>query len=319
MRVTRADLRLYEFCGLNVASGIALPPLRRGVRPAQCIVTVEKDAAPLTGVSWFHQWRRPRGPRWLSFGRFGGGYVLRFAEDLADFIVSRDGTRVAVRPRARLPIDTLRHLLIDQVLPLVMSRGGRLSLHASAVHIAGVGTVGFVGEAGRGKSTLAAALAAAGASIVTDDCLALDVRDGDVWAIPGYPGLRLWPGGPGNRALRAAPRRAVAHYSTKLRVGRPAATFRAQRSPLRALFLLGPRTSKAPAVSVRGCRKSARFMGLLRYAYMLDVEDRDDLAAVFAGVSTVAETIPVMRLRVRSGARHLSAAAALIEEIARHA
>ncbi len=312
----RRSARTYTFCGMRVSSDIPLPPLRPGRGPAQCVISLDTSAKPLGAVTWFHEWRKPRGPLWLSFGRLDNAYVLRFAEQLADFVISADATRIVARPSPTLPADTLRHLLIDQVLPLVASRRGHLSLHASAVHIRGIGTIGFVGEAGRGKSTLAAALAARGARIVTDDCLAIDVGERPPVAVPGYPGLRLFPGAAATALLGAIRSSRVAHYSTKQRIDRGAATFHPQRSPLRALFLLSPRSSAGAAAAIRRCRASLRLMGLLRYAYVLDVEDRRDLAVVFAGLSKVAASVPVMRLRVRNGSRHLSAAAALIQEFA---
>src|SRR3954447_18430377 len=169
-----AEARAYLFCGVTVSSDVDLPPLRRAPSRSEAICTVGLGAPldPDTDVAWFHEWRGRRGPRWLSIGRLPRGtrraYLLRFPE-LADFEVSADARRIVARPAAGLPVDTLRHLLIDQVLPLVTSRHGRLSLHASAVHLPGIGAIAFVGDAGRGKSTLAAALALAGARVVADD------------------------------------------------------------------------------------------------------------------------------------------------------
>lgn len=306
-------LRVYDFCGIRVASEIALPQLRPADGAAACSISVDTERPALSGVRWFHEWRKRGGPPWLSFGRLGEGYVLRFAEHLADFVLDTNATRIVAHPGPRLPVDTLRHLLIDQVLPLAASRQGRLSLHASAVHIPGAGTIGFVGETGRGKSTLAAALAARGARVVTDDCLTIDAAGGGVLAIPGYPGLRLFPGAAAN-GLAGVRRSRVAHYSTKQRIAQGAAKFDKAPSALRALFLLSERADNGPAAAVARCRAPARLIGLLRYVYVLDVEDRRDLARAFAALSRVVASVPVMRLRVRHGSRYLPAAAALIPE-----
>jgi hypothetical protein len=314
------DGRAYRFCGVTIASQLPLPPLRRA-RPAAspcCTFTIGAAADGSARVEWFHEWRLRRGPRWLSIGRLGDGeprgYLLRFPE-LADFEVSADTRHIVGRPVARLPRETFRHLLIDQVLPLVTSRQGRLSLHASAVHLPGFGTIGFVGEAGRGKSTLAAALAMRGARLVADDCLAIALDGDGAVAVPAYPGLRLWPGAE-SRGLPAVRGRRVAHYSSKRRVVHPVLRYHHAPSPLRALFLLRPRGPRGAAAEITRCSPSARLMGLLRYAYLLDVEDRGELAGVFERLALAVARVPVWRLRIRDDRRCLGAAADAIRAFA---
>jgi hypothetical protein len=312
----RPRTRPFDFCGVTIASELPLPPLRRGVlAKATCAITVGPPGAPLPPAEWFHEWRLRGDRSWLSIGRRRGGYLLRFT-GLADFVVNRNGTRIVVHPAGDVPEETLRHLLIDQVLPLALSRRGHLSLHASAVHLPGIGTVGFVGGTGRGKSTLAAGLAARGGRIVTDDCLAIDFVDGAAYALPGYPGLRLWPSLAANKLLRAAAGSRVAHYSRKRRTRRGALPFRGRPSPLRALFLLAPRASAGAPLSIRRCRASAGLMGLLRFAHALDVEDRRDQAGRFAGLARLATSVPVLRLRLRHGLSRLPQAADLIRAYA---
>jgi hypothetical protein len=312
----RVSLRAYDFCGVAITSDRTLPDLRRSATAtAECAVTFVTEPLPAAPREWFHQWRLPGGRVWLSIGRVAGGYVLRFP-DQADFLVRADGGAVVVHSARHLPEDTLRHLLIDQVLPLALSRRGRVALHASAVHIPGIGTVAFAGETGRGKSTLAAALAARGGRLITDDCLAVEFVDGEPYAVPGYPGLRLWPGSAANTLLRAAPSRRVAHYSRKRRVDRGAVRFHGKPSPLRAVFILSPRASAGAALSIRRCRASAGLMGLLRFTYVLDIQARQDLAALFSGLAALAATVPVLRLRLRHGHRLLPEAADAIREYA---
>ena len=302
----------YDFCGLPLACTFALTELRPASAAPRCAISLDRTATPPPDVRWFHEWRTPYGPRWLSFGRIDGGYLLRFP-GLADFAVNNAATRIVARPAAGVPIGTLRHLLIDQVLPLAASRHGHVALHASAVHLDGIGAVGFVGDAGRGKSTLAAALAANGAHVVTDDCLTVKSRGASFYAVPGYPGLRLWPGSPARPVLAPHRARQVAHYSRKQRVlgGAP---YQEKPAPLRALFLLSPRGASGAAASIRRVGPRARLMGLLRYGYVLDIEDRRDLGTLFAGLARIATSVPVLRLRIRNGSRFLPPAASLIRQ-----
>ena len=306
---------VYEFCGLRIASELALPELRRARGPVDCTITLDAQPAAEGVVHWFHAWRPRRGAAWLTFGRTAAGYLLR-VRAFADFVIDRNVTAVVAHPAADLPVDTLRHLLVDQVLPLVVDGRGRPALHASAVHLGRRGTVAFVGESWRGKSTMAAALAARGGRIVTDDCLALGVRKDGADVLPGYPGLRLWPGATSKALLSLADGSRVAHYSWKRRAGRDAVAYSTRPGPLRAIFILSARGTTGEPASVRRMAGPARLMALLRSAYVLDVEDRARLTRLMADLSTVAATVPVFRLRVRHGTRHLAAAAAAIEEFA---
>jgi Coenzyme PQQ synthesis protein D (PqqD) len=62
-------------------------------------------------------------------------------------------------------------------------------LHASAVGVDGRCVV-FCGERGAGKSTLAAALVAAGAEFVTDDYAPLEQASWRIWPVPFAPGIK---------------------------------------------------------------------------------------------------------------------------------
>jgi serine kinase of HPr protein (carbohydrate metabolism regulator) len=66
---------------------------------------------------------------------------------------------------------------------------GLLCLHGSGVGIDG-SAVAFLANKGAGKSTLATALCAAGATLVTDDMLPVDPRS-PVMAWPSMPAVRL--------------------------------------------------------------------------------------------------------------------------------
>jgi hypothetical protein len=312
-------LRTYLFCGETIASTVDLPLLERS-ETFDTACTIEQDSSgslQAVGRDWFHHWRIGRQAPWLSFARADEGYLLRFRQ-LADFFISRDGAYIRASPSPTLPVDTLRHLLLDQVLPLALSRRGRLLLHASAVHVPGVGALAFAGPTGRGKSTLAAALTSRGGRILSDDCAAIDRQAGVLQVLPAYPGLRLWLDGRLRRLRRGTIASPVAHYTRKRRVNGGALRFQRQPSPLRALFLVSERADTGPAVTFRRCRASARLIGLVRHAYLLDIEDRDQLVRAFDGLSSIATSVPVLRLRVRHGHGRLTRVAETIRAFARN-
>jgi hypothetical protein len=76
--------------------------------------------------------------------------------------------------------------LYAQVLPLAATLQGFELFHASAVALEGR-AVAVVAESGTGKTSLAVALLARGAELITDDVLALESTDGGIVAHPGVP------------------------------------------------------------------------------------------------------------------------------------
>jgi hypothetical protein len=126
------------------------------------------------------------------------------------------------------------HLLLDQVLPRVLSLRGTLVLHASVVAGPG-GAVGFLGPSGAGKSTLAAALVRAGWWLLADDVLAVQEDADGARALPTYPCLRLWPDVAGQLGP-AADDRSAGQAADKRRIA--VARFASRTTPLRRLYLL---------------------------------------------------------------------------------
>jgi hypothetical protein len=315
----------YTFHDVALDSEISLPETRRAKPDAQGrSIAISLARAAFGGqIDWFRTWTVPadrpaRGRPWLSFGRQDDGYILRF-HDLADFHVSPAGNRVRCLPIDGCPRVTLRHLLLDQVLPLVLSQRGSLVLHASAVHLDGFGTIAFAGRAGSGKSTLAAALALRGCSVVADDSLVV-AGDSDVpMAIPGYPGSRLWQDSVRRLGLHRKARTAVAHYTVKQRIGAASLRFHAAPSPLLAIFVVGRRSSSGAPARARTLGRRERVMALAPFTCVMDVEDRRQLSEMFAGLSALATRVPVARLHVSDGRRPLVQSADEIVSLAERA
>lgn len=183
----------YELCGLRVGSGIELPlrPAAPGgvdvefrwgadVERADAVPTGTVIASAATDDEW-----------WYVAVDTGEGYLVR-VRDCADFVISADLGSVEVRraatgDRAHLvPV-----LLAGTVVSFVLMLRGATLMHASAVAIDGR-AVAFVGQSGRGKSTVAALMCAADAALVTDDVLV--VRGGTrPTCVGGAAELRLRP------------------------------------------------------------------------------------------------------------------------------
>ena len=276
-------------CQLGLKSNIPLPELPPASgKEAECSFQLSAAREPChTPGEWFHHWCFPDGKIWLAFARVGPDYLLRFPE-LADFVVSADGKQIRCLQMSATPVETIRHLLLDQVIPLVLSKRGELVLHASAVETPR-GAIAFLGTTGWGKSTLAASFSEQGFRFLTDDCLLLKESGQQLVVIPSYPGLRLWPEAVSALFEDEPGLSQVAHYTVKKRVSRNGGLrFSSEPVPLRRMyFLVAPEEARA-AISINAVSPREAFIELVKYAYVLDITDRERLKEDFQRVSRLA-------------------------------
>jgi hypothetical protein len=303
-----------QWSGLRLASDFPVPEL---------LPAVDGDvdwrlcaAARRLGVGrWYHHWRLPDGRRWLSFAKLGDDYLLRFARSGA-YLVSPASRTIECDRRLGVPMATLRHLLLNQVLPLAAGLT-RIVLHASAVRTS-AGVVAFAGAGGVGKSTLAAALCRRGAALVSDDALAVVPWPGGWAGVPSYPSVRLWP--ESLRALfgadQAAPR--AAHYTPKRRLHAPGVLpVETRTTPLAAICLLdGGRGRPSADATMERVAGPDALVALLSVCFQIDVRDRGRLAALTTQLADVVEAVPVFRLTVPEGLARLDAVAGALESLA---
>lgn len=232
----------------------------------------------------FHEWVFPDGSVWTQFYRTDTGYLLRFP-DLADFQVSADGLSVTCYPAPEVTDETPRHLYLNQVLPLVLSKSGKLVFHASAVEIAD-GAVAFVATSGRGKSTLAASFATSGFRFLTDDGLVVEACGNGYQVLPSHPSIRLWEDS--QEALVAGATTAPPlHFTLKARFLAGAdIVFCDQPRPLRRVYFLGD--GSAPALTFQRMSATEALVEWVKHSFMLDVEEQPMLAAHFDQVAKLA-------------------------------
>jgi hypothetical protein len=287
---------LYKVGHTLLESNVGLPGLdevHQGAPRYSFQIRPEQGQDPAS-CDWFHQWTGDDDEVWLSFARHESGYLLRFP-DLADFHLSGDTALIDCYPEPETPLDTIAHLLLDQVLPVVLSRSGRLVVHASAIATP-VGAVAFAGSSGRGKSTLAASLALQGFPLMTDDCLLLEEAGSGLIATPSYPGARLWDDSIETLFERAPLVSDVAHYTDKKRLtlSNGQVHFCGDCLPLRRMYFLAdpeqPAESQAIAIAPLAAREA--FIELVAYGFKLDVDDHTVLKREFHMLDRLA-TLPL--------------------------
>ena len=290
-------LHSYRICDLALTSNIPLPELTPAtVTAADCHFQLLTPGSPMPGnFVWFHQWsvEQESGEEstkdiWAHFGRTDDGYLLRFPS-CGDFMLSADTMQIRCSPLPDIPEVTVRHILLDQVIPLVLSRREAVVLHASAV-LTPHGVIGFAGKSGQGKSTLAASFAHRGYALVSDDCLVLRAEHGCWIALPSYPGVRLWPSTAGALVHENTQSADVSHYSIKQRISdTDLLPFVDKPASIRRLFFLA--NDESP-VCIQRVSPGQAFMSLVGFTYNLDIEDSAFLRRQFEAVGQLTTDVP---------------------------
>ncbi len=305
---------MFSYCGLTVRSEFPLQIAYGGVgEPDFSFRLLPSRDRFLERNDWSFTSTSRDGAPWLSIAVREDGYLLRF-HGLADFRLDPDGL-IECCPVVGAPGETIRHLLLDQVLPMALAQKGRIVLHGGAVQTAREAIV-ILGESGWGKSTLTAALAQAGCRFLTDDCLLLEERGEQYYCAPSYPSIRLWPDsvtslfGDGGRSSP------VAHYSDKRRLDASdfGFTHAHEAVPLWRLYALASPEEAVGAETTVISPLSGRsaLMKLTESSFLLDPTDRLLLARRFHAFGRLAASVTMKKLIVPRDFESLPAACAAI-------
>ena len=261
-------LARYQVAGLVLETAAELPELP----PTDAVATCTFRRGP---VAAFPASAAP-GDEWIRTTRRGSAFVLEFAEN-ARFEIDATGSEIVGDVLGGAPDATLRHLLLDHVVPRVLALRGHHVLHASAVR-GPHGAIGILGASGWGKSTLATALARSGMPLLGDDALVLEPDTHGLRVRATYPGVRLWAedveaaAGPG-ASQRTRP---VAHYTGKVRVevgAEAGIAFEAGSVPLARLYVLDdPEGPAASGIEIEPLRAHDAFVALARHTFELDAD-----------------------------------------------
>ena len=236
-------------------------------------------------LSPFHEWFFPDDTPWTQFFRIDTGYLLRFP-DLADFRVSADGLNVSCSPAPDVSEETTQHLYLNQVLPLALSKMGKLVFHASAVEV-GDSAVVFVGESGRGKSTLAASFALSGFRFLTDDGLVVEAGGDAYLAFPSHPSIRLWQDSQEVLIPSGTETAPSLDFTSKARfLAGEDIIFCDQPRSLQRVYFLGD--GSVPKLIFQRMTAAEAFIEWVKHSFLLDVEEKTLLAGQFDQVTQLA-------------------------------
>jgi hypothetical protein len=156
----------------------------------------EADSSPIAGDGkLLHYVESRAGGPLAALARIDGD-VVAWLVDAGSFAIDSTALEVSYRRQdAERPEGELRwgDRLGSTVIPLLAAERGGLALHASANVIGGRALV-ICGVTGRGKSTLTAALAAAGHPMLAEDGVVVQRRESEALVWPGMAGALITDG-----------------------------------------------------------------------------------------------------------------------------
>jgi hypothetical protein len=234
------------------------------------------------------------------------GYLLD-APGFGRILISPDGSELICDPETGNPKWTA--LLTAQALPLAATLRGFEALHASGVALRGKAAL-FSGPSGAGKSSLAAALLRRGATLLSDDTVALELQDdATLLAHPGASLLQLRTDeherlSPGERAVLGP----ATSFISKQRFSPSVAVLPV---PFGELFLLERSSTGAIVERI----ETVDPFVLLASTFNLSVRTPDRLVRHLDMAVALAATQRIYRLRVQPGMNATELADIVLEHV----
>ena len=251
------------------------------------------------GFETAFEWRAPGDRVICRCERKDDEYLFVFLSS-ASFHISPGG-RISCFLHQGASMQTLRHLLLNQIIPRYLATTGRLVLHASAVTLENGKSVAFLGNSGFGKSTLVSSFHRHGAQLINDDCILLECGENGVTAIGGLVGIRLFPDSVTAVFNESTGFTTYTPYTDKqqmflkdqAREGQPEAC------TLDAMFLLSdPNDTPCESIRIEPVSGSEAMMAMIYSAFSLDPSDRKMIVGNFRNVGqAISEKLEVCSLQ----------------------
>lgn len=216
----------YRVCGLDVMTPVELSsgaPRVSGENGAD--VHIARMAVPesLPDAGF-------RGPTWETSARA----ILLRIPSIARLLM-HEGREISYELAAGASESLLPLFLTGSALGAILHQRGEYVLHASAIEVDG-GAMIFCGQSGAGKSSLVAALCAAGFPLLADDVCRVQFGRRGAVVIPDGRRLKLWRDTIAHLGLEAYQREQIRGGIEKYWVEPPSVA--SDPLPLRAVFLL---------------------------------------------------------------------------------
>ncbi len=283
--------------GLEIRTDLPLVGATRGdaatvsTRPV-FIGRFDDDPSPAGEDATVLERRHPDGALGMRVALLHDGAYVIDAPGHGRFRVAGDGSVITYDRLAEASWRWHRPLCA-QALPLAATLHGLELFHASAVAFDGR-AIAFVAPSGTGKTSLALALVARGAALVTDDVLALEPAGIGVLA---YPGVPLTNVAADQLALLPSPARARigAPFGASDKVHVEVSSMASGPLPLGAVCFLA-RSDAIERIAVTPAPPHPR--ALLGATFMPHIVTRRRLLSQLSTCAEIAAAVPVVKLEV---------------------
>ncbi len=286
----------YSIFGGRFRSELPFPELRP--HPGdQADWTLGKVAVPpLSGNGILLGEDRVPGSMHVRLYRLPSGFRLVY-DDSGSFDIPDGGSQILWCPAPEADEDAVRLDVIGYAFATVFHAAGTLCLHGSAVSLPS-GGVAFIAPKLHGKSTLAHALTDAGARLVTDDALPVQIGRPPMLR-PGIHQVRLRSDAASRLIYGEVPPPsgyAGKHVVTDL----PEDRLVLETIPLSAIYLLSPISpdGNAPGAERDLLPPIVATLALVRQTKGGCLLGKSESAVVLDRAADLARTVPVYRLRV---------------------
>lgn len=290
----------YNVFGLNVRSSIFFPELIP--KKSNSDVTIHSH-----GYESLFKKKSPK-KKDSNCIIFSPNDILYFWDDDPLFRV-RYGKEIIVNPETIIDKTLLKNLILGQGFGTLLMQRGNLVFHASSVRIGGK-AIAFIGSSGEGKSTLAAALSKRDYSAVTDDVLPLKFNEHNKpLVLPGFPRFKLC-----NDVMKYITSQSeplpqinpeIEKYSYNI-----SEKFSFVPLPLKTIYIL----EKSAKNEITLLKPQEAFIELIKNSYATHLFNNSERSKNLIQCATLAENIPVKRLKRTQSLNKLADLTKLIEK-----
>ncbi len=235
--------------------------------------------------------------------------AVRVSWDQVCELSASGGNQLDVYPTSDAVPADVELSILGAGLALILDQRDILVLHGSCVEVDGV-AMALIGPSGAGKSTIAGALGMAGHRVLSDGMTAIDVSNGEAWALPGLPLLKLLPDAAERLGFEPAQLARVHPGSPKL-VCDASTAFSSERGRLGALLVLS-----TGAVELSRLGPSAAAFELTKNFFLIDELVATRAEAILRTCSSIVGRLEVHAFG-RAGLDELPAAVELVAGLAR--
>ena len=226
-----------------------------------------------------------------------GDYYRFCYADQTEFVINRGATQIWAKWVEPLTLEDTATYLLGPIMGFVMLLRGVVCLHASSV-VVDDEAIAFLGPAGAGKSTTAAAFSKRGFSVLAEDVMTLDDRHDHFLVRPAYPCIRLWPASV--KALYGAenylPKLTPNWDKCYLDLTERSQQFQRQPLPLGAIYYLDERRDDPAAPVVEPLERAEGMILLVANTYSSKLMDKTMRAREFELLARVLNSVPMRRV-----------------------